>query len=85
MSEPTGNQNLRFDEERVPMTLVSDGTTTVAQLLDPEDDSIVLAQGVARRRKGERRDAAVGDLLAIGRAYHEAGDRLIAEAHKRLS
>ncbi|GGR51412.1 dsRBD fold-containing protein [Streptomyces roseolus] len=87
MSEPTGyNQNLRFSlDESIAVNLVTDGTTTVAQVLDSDDDSVVLAEGVARRRKGDRRNQEVGTLLALSRLHADVSGKLRAEADRLLS
>ncbi|MFE6222942.1 dsRBD fold-containing protein [Streptomyces sp. NPDC057854] len=87
MSEPTGyNQNLRFNlDQTISVNLVADGTTTVAQVVDSEDDTLVLAEGVARRRKGDRRNQDVGDLLALSRLHADISQRFRAEADRLLS
>lgn len=82
MPEPTGFTEMHYDEESYPVTLVWDGTTTIAQMLD--EDGELLAEGVARRRKGERRNQTVGDFLAMGRMYASASERLIAAAEERM-
>lgn len=83
MPEPTGYTEMHYDEEQYPVTLIWDGTTTIAQMLDKGGEK--LAEGVARRRKGDRRDQEVGDFLAMGRMYADVSERLIAEAEGRLS
>lgn len=83
MPEPTGYTDMYYDEESYPVSLVWDGTTTIAQMLDK--DGQVLAEGVARRRKGDRRDQKVGDYLAMGRMYGDASRRLVEAAEELLS
>lgn len=83
MPEPTGYTEMHYDEEAYPVSLVWDGTTTIAQMLDEHGE--VLAEGIARRRKGDRRDQKVGDLLAMGRMYGDASRRLVGAAEELLS
>ncbi|MGW0682925.1 dsRBD fold-containing protein [Streptomyces sp. NPDC002754] len=53
--------------------ILTDGTSTLAQILhvDDKDEERVLAEGTAKRHRGDRRNADLGVALAMGRAYAE--------------
>lgn len=56
---------------------MTDGTTTLVQIVfrDPSNMAggpLLIGQGVARRRKGETRNAGLGSALAFMRAHAEA-------------
>lgn len=61
----------------------TDGTETVAELIDLDDDLNVIGLGVAKRRKGERADPGLGRDLAALRAFEEAAVRVREEFERR--
>lgn len=58
----------------------TDGTTTEVHILDPEDATVYLGRGVARRRKGDPRNVEVGHTIALARALRDLADTVEAEA-----
>lgn len=51
--------------------ILTDGTSTLAQIVafPNTDDERVLAEGKAKRRRGDTRNSDLGAALAMGRAY----------------
>jgi hypothetical protein len=80
---PRGNEHLEYavDDGDLQLDTVSDGTTTVAQV---RSDGDVIGHGVARRRKGDPRDAVGGQALAAARALRDAAVTFEALATERL-
>jgi hypothetical protein len=68
---PTGNPHLVSGGNEFEVEVISDGTTTTVQL---GYDGGIVGHGVARRRKGETRNPAVGIALATARALRDAAD-----------
>lgn len=60
----------------------TDGTTTEVFILDPDDAEQYLGRGVARRRKGDRRDIEVGYQIGLARALRNLADELEADSHR---
>lgn len=83
MTEPTGYAPLSTGEENYGVTVVTDETTTIYEIFDEDGDAV--AHGVARRRKGERRNDLIGTTLAASRAYHMLALRYRAAAEELLS
>jgi hypothetical protein len=69
---PSGNTDLSAspDSEVLKVEIISDGTSTVAQLIDPHGD--IVGEGHARRRKGDPRNQEIGAALAVARACQDA-------------
>ena len=67
------------------INVYQDGTTTLVQILDPDNPDVYLSEGVARRRKGDRRNPAVGRALAISRALRDLADRYEGLAEEFLA
>lgn len=64
-------------QEKYEIRVVQDDRVTVAEIVvqdtsDPFDKGGVIGRGVARRRKGDRRQPGYGITLAILRAFREA-------------
>lgn len=59
------------------VSVAHDGTTTVADVFTDDDfgGTVHVAQGKARRRKGDPRNAQIGIALATQRAFQELADR----------
>ncbi|MEU3052224.1 hypothetical protein [Streptomyces griseus] len=76
----TSNQ----DDFRV--VLITDETETYVELSAPDEFGIprLIGKGVARRRKGEKRDENLGMTLALSRAFQEAAAVYSAEAERLL-
>lgn len=69
------------------VSVLADGTNTLVEITadDGQGNVLVVARGEARRRKGERRDEHVGQLIAFRRAFAEAAkhiDEQLAELGK---
>jgi hypothetical protein len=65
------------------VVLATDGTNTICEvIINTERGRTVAGRGIARRRKGDKRDADVGSALALARAFQQAADnyRETAEA-----
>lgn len=58
------------------------GTETVAHVTSPDDE--IVGTGIARRRKGERRNEAAGISLALSRALAEASQHFAETADAAL-
>lgn len=56
----------------------TDGTSTVAEVvqIDPAYGDLSRGRGVARRKRGDRRNPGIGVSLAVGRALKDAAERL---------
>lgn len=92
-SEPSSNTDLTFSDTMVHVKCWSDGTTTRVQIVGEHENSgmfgtrkeqVLLGEGTARRRKGDRRDKEIGFALATARALQHAADLQKAEAEKML-
>lgn len=72
----TSIQDVGYDEYQhtITITTASDGTHTIAQVLNEDGD--VIGQGESRRRKGDTRNQLIGDSLALARAFGEASNTL---------
>ncbi|OII61158.1 hypothetical protein BJP40_06425 [Streptomyces sp. CC53] len=66
------NPELDYHEETLTVELVRDGTTTRVEIID--ETGAVIGMGVARRRKGDKRNAAVGTAIAMQRAMRSSAD-----------
>lgn len=57
------------------ITVLSDGTTTAAEVTakGPFGAPLAIGRGQSRRRKGDPRNEAVGELLALARTFEDAG------------
>jgi hypothetical protein len=73
-----GSTELGFSED-VFMRIISDGTTTVATVVERSDNPFASerarGRGVARRRKGDPRNPALAATLAVGRALRDASNQ----------
>lgn len=68
------------------VNVLSDGTTTHAEInvkFSPFSSLHVLGEGVARRRKGDRRDRDLGELVALRRAFNDAAMNCLREIEAR--
>lgn len=70
MSDPKFKRNNPDDWKVI---VLSDETTTVAELML---QGVVMGRGVAKRRKGEERNAGLGHTLALTRAFRDAARTL---------
>jgi hypothetical protein len=63
------------------ITVLSDGTTTAAEVTakGPFGAPLAIGQGQARRRKGDPRKDSVGELLALARTFENAAKNARAE------
>lgn len=73
MSRKQGQTPVANFQEAYELRVVQDDRTTVAELVvrdteDPYSKAGVIGRGVARRRKGDRRDPGFGINLAVLRA-----------------
>lgn len=59
-----------------------DGTTSLVEIED--DTGAIVGVGVARRRKGDRRDTNLGAALAMARAFQDASDNYAKVAEEML-
>lgn len=59
-----------------------DGTTSLVEISDDHGD--IVGVGVARRRKGDRRDVNLGAALAMARAFQDASDNYAKVAEEML-
>jgi hypothetical protein len=93
MPEPSSNTDLTFSDTEVRVKCWSDGTTTRVQLVGEIEnggffgtrkEKILLGEGTARRRKGDRRRNEVGFGLALARALASAAKLQAADAEKLL-
>lgn len=83
--EPEPKEFPRYDTGTLQFTvdIITDGTVTEATIHDGNEyDDGFFARGVARRRKGERRNKAVGEALALARAYEQMAESYYARAEK---
>lgn len=57
------------------ITVLSDGSTTAAEITakGPFGAPLAIGKGESRRRKGDPRNPAVGELLALARTFEDAG------------
>lgn len=57
------------------ITVLSDGKTTAAEITakGPFGAPLAIGKGQSRRRKGDPRNPAVGELLALARTFEDAG------------
>lgn len=57
------------------ITVLSDGSTTEAEITakGPFGAPLAIGKGTSRRRKGDPRNPAVGELLALARTFENAG------------
>jgi hypothetical protein len=55
--------------------VLSDGSTTEAEITakGPFGAPLAIGRGASRRRKGDPRNPAVGELLALARTFENAG------------
>lgn len=64
------------------LVVLSDGTITTAEVIQREYDPYrgrsenQVGWGVARRRKGDRRDPDLGVRLAVSRAFRDAAEKI---------
>lgn len=70
---------LDLGSNKLPYTVkvVTDGTRTVAEVYEGDEDPIVnkpVGVGHAVRNKGDRRNPELGVTLAIARAFQDAGE-----------
>lgn len=65
------------------VSVTLDGTTTLVEITDDDYDKIV-GSGIARRRKGDRRDNDLGVALAMARAFQNASDNYAEVAAEML-
>lgn len=68
------------------INVISDGTETVAEVnvkFSPFSSLHVLGEGRARRRKGDKRDRDLGELLALRRAFSDAALNCLRELDAR--
>lgn len=56
------------------ITVLSDGTTTAAEVTakGPFGAPLAIGKGQSRRRKGDQRHDSVGELLALARTFEDA-------------
>lgn len=56
------------------VNVVTDGTTTEAEITvkGPFGSALAIGKGTSRRRRGDKRSAAVGELLALARTFENA-------------
>lgn len=59
------------------VSVVTDGTVTKASIVqwDSAGYGRTYGEGVARRRKGDRRSTTIGTLIAAQRAFQDAADK----------
>ena len=74
---------LDFDSLDFEVEVYSDGTTTEARIQAADVDGYI-GRGVARRRKGERRDPDLGLALAMARAFFDLADGYMKVAEEKL-
>jgi hypothetical protein len=57
------------------IVVLSDGSTTAAEITakGPFGAPLAIGKGESRRRKGDPRNPAVGELLALARTFEDAG------------
>ncbi len=80
-----GNPHISIGETDLELKIevFTDGTTTSAFLIAPEDGPLTYqAKGVARRRKGDPRKPEVGETLALSRALRALADRYEQKAEE---
>ena len=68
------------------VSVLSDGTTTHAEVnvkFSPFSSLHVLGEGKARRRRGDRRDRDLGELIALRRAFSDAALNCLREIEAR--
>lgn len=68
------------------VSVLSDGTTTHAEInvkFSPFSSLHVLGEGKAKRRKGDRRDRDLGELIALRRAFSDAAMNCLREIEAR--
>lgn len=68
------------------ITVVSDGDTTHAEVnvkFSPFSSLHVLGEGLSRRMKGDTRDRDLGELIALRRAFLDAGENILKEIAAR--
>lgn len=63
------------------ITLLTDGTTTAAEITakGPFGAPLAIGKGQSRRRKGDTRNDGVGELLALARTFEDAAKNARAE------
>jgi hypothetical protein len=63
------------------ITVLSDGTTTEAEITakGPFGSPLAIGKGKSRRRKGDTRHDGVGELLALARTFESAAKNARAE------
>jgi hypothetical protein len=88
MTVPTGfNKEISTHDTKLPITISTDGTTTTVTV---STYTIVpwvgggTSRGVARRRKGEPRNARAGRALALHRAFQQLADEYGKQAEELL-
>jgi hypothetical protein len=72
MPEPFIRDEIDIAEFSVTVGIRYDGTNTVAEIVDDATETL-LATGSARRRKGDPRNQALGNGLAVSRAFTSLG------------
>lgn len=88
MTQPHESNAVNLDAAKMDLPLTvrfyTDGDTTEAQLVEDGDAENYLAKGIAKRRKGDRRDPELGRYLALARALHGLADSYMAMAEEKL-
>jgi hypothetical protein len=80
---PSGGDDLATGSNDLKVRYYYDGTNTVIEVVDKEET--LLAEGRARRRKGDPRDLETGLFIALSRAFSALSDTYAEVAAERLT
>lgn len=73
---PENHNMVSYPHDAFQVLFLHDGTSTVAELLAKTayGTQPVIARGLSRRRKGDKRDVRLGEVLALARMFQAAAD-----------
>lgn len=79
-----GGEGPGFLAEEFRVEIAADDQSTLVEIYEPTGGDDPLGSGVARRRKGDRRNTDLGVALAMARAFRDASDRYARVAEELL-